>query len=176
MVRFHNGNGYNTWLLQRSSSTIHTRPGVLKLKKVYKETDYDATSFMRSQPSSSSTIVLSLCFPCLFEDLIGRSRVGLAVVACNNCWKSRGKVSGVGGGKTGVVACERLKKERMCVRSKGKETNHLYSPSQVVTAANRPKITEDVTSLGQGDINGLRICEVADIVQQHRKCSCKRLI
>jgi hypothetical protein len=49
-----------------------------------------------------------LRFPCFFEDLMGRSRVGLAVVACNNCGKSRGKVGGVGGGSVGVVACERL--------------------------------------------------------------------
>jgi len=34
--------------------------------------------------------------------------VGLAVVACNNCGKPRGKVGGVGGGRMGVVECERL--------------------------------------------------------------------
>ena len=84
--------------------------GAYNARGIYQELDQEGTSFIRSQPSSSSTIVLSLRFPCLFEGLTGRSRVGLAVVACNNCGKSRGKVDGVGGGRIGVVACERLRK------------------------------------------------------------------
>lgn len=43
---------------------------------------------------------------------LSRTRdTGLAVVACNNCEKSSGKVAGVGGGRIGIVSWDFLRVE-----------------------------------------------------------------
>ena len=69
---------------------------------------------------------------------------GFAVVACNNCEKSSGKVAGVGGGRIGIVSWDFLRVGEIHSSSYELKNHLLSEPS---ATANTPKVAQDIPSV-----------------------------
>jgi hypothetical protein len=70
---------------------------------------------------------------------------GFAVVACNNCEKSSGKVAGVGGGRIGIVSWDFLQVGEIHTSSQTELKNHLLS--ELSATAYTPKVAQDIPSM-----------------------------
>jgi hypothetical protein len=54
-----------------------------------------------------------------------------------------------------------------------RKEKRISGPAEFGGAADCPEIGEHVSGLRKGDIDSLRVREIADIVEQHRVCSCE---